>query len=46
MQVRVTTTWSASYMIDDLGPFQVSLPVTQSAAAVLMVGQARAVLVP
>ena len=46
MQVRVTTTWSASYMIDDLGPFQVSLPVTQSAGAVLKVGQARAVLVP
>ena len=46
MQVRVTTTWSARYMIDDLGPFQVALPVTQVAEVVLPVGQARAVLVP
>jgi hypothetical protein len=33
-------------MIDELGPFQVSLPVMQTAGVVLMVGQARAVLVP
>ncbi len=46
MQVRVTTSWSATYMIDDLGPFQVSLPVMQAATAMLLVGQARAVLVP
>ncbi len=46
MQVRVTTSWNATYMIDDLGPFQVSLPVTQTATATLPVGQARAVLVP
>ena len=46
MQVRVTTTWNATYMIDDLGPFHVSLPVTQTATIVLPVGQARAVLVP
>ena len=46
MLVRVTTSWSATYMIDDLGPFQVSLPVRQTATIMLAVGQARAVLVP
>jgi hypothetical protein len=46
LRVRVTTTWNASYMIGDLGPFQVAMPVTQTASAIVPVGQARAVLVP
>ena len=46
MTVRVTATWSATYTINGLGPFRVSLPITQEATTVVNVGQARAVLVP
>ena len=46
MRVQVTTTWSATFMIDGIGPFRVSSPVIQVATATLPVGQARAVLVP
>lgn len=45
-EVRVTTTWRATVMIDGLGPFEVQGPVTQESAATIRVGQARAVLVP
>lgn len=44
--VTVTTTWSATVMIDGLGPFDVQGPVIQQASTVVRVGQARAVLVP
>lgn len=46
MRVQVTTTWNAAYTIDGIGPFQVSSPVIQTARTTLIVGQARAVLVP
>jgi len=45
-QVRVTTTWTATVMIDGLGPFEVRGPVTQEATTTVRVGQARAVIVP
>ena len=45
-RVRVTTTWSATFTVDGLGPFTVSSPVHQQAQTVVRVGQARAVLVP
>lgn len=43
-RVVVTTTWSATYYIDDLGPFEVVNPVYQSDSALVRVGQARALL--
>lgn len=45
-EVKVTTTWTATVMIDGLGPFEVRGPVMQESATTLRVGQARAVLVP
>jgi hypothetical protein len=45
-RVQVTTTWTATVMIDGMGPFEVRGPITQQASAMVRVGQARAVLVP
>lgn len=45
-RVQVTTTWTATVMIDGMGPFQVQGPITQQSTAVIRVGQARAVIVP
>ena len=44
--VELTTTWRASFTIDDLGPFVVSHVVSQQERTVVSVGQGRAVLVP
>lgn len=44
--VRVTTTWTATVMVDGMGPFEVRGPITQQASALVRVGQARAVIVP
>ena len=46
LRVDLTTTWTASFTIDDLGPFTVSQVITQRQHRVVPVGQARAVLVP
>lgn len=45
-RVHLTTTWSATFRVDDLGPFTVSQTITQEQRMYLAVGQARAVLVP
>ena len=45
-RVHLTTTWSATFTIDDLGPFTVGQTITQEQRRVVAVGQARAVLVP
>ena len=45
-RVGLTTTWTATFTIDDLGPFTVSQTITQHQRRVVTVGQARAVLVP
>ncbi len=42
--VRLTTTWSASFEVGDLGPFPVVEPIEQHGAIDLMVGEGRAVL--
>jgi len=44
--VALTTTWRATFTIDDLGPFTVSHVVTQQERTSVSVGQGRAVLVP
>ena len=44
--VELTTTWSATFTIDDLGPFTVSHVITQQEKTSVSVGQGRAVLVP
>ncbi len=44
--VRLRTTWTATYLIDGIGPLAVAEPVTQDAALALPIGQARGVLVP
>lgn len=44
--VQLTTTWTATFTIDDLGPFTVSHVVTQQEHSMVTVGQGRAVLVP
>ena len=43
-QVRLRTTWTATYTVDGQGPFPVEGTVTQSATATIRVGQGRAVL--
>jgi len=44
--VVLTTTWTATFTIDDLGPFTVSHVITQQEKSLVSVGQGRAVLVP
>lgn len=44
--VDLTTTWRATFTIDDLGPFTVSHVITQEERTHVWVGQGRAVLVP
>lgn len=44
--VQVTTTWSATFTVDGMGPFPVREPVRQRQALSVRIGQARAVLVP
>lgn len=44
--VELTTTWTATFTIDDLGPFTVSHVITQEERTSVSVGQGRAVLVP
>ncbi len=46
MQVVVRTRWTATYVVDGLGPFDVAEPVSQSAAVDVRIGEGRAVLVP
>lgn len=43
--VRVRTVWSATYLVDGLGPLVVDEPVLQEARLPLRVGEGRAVLV-
>lgn len=43
-QVRLRTTWTATYTVDGQGPFAVEGPVIQFAATRIEVGQGRAVL--
>ncbi|MBK9740053.1 MAG: PKD domain-containing protein [Actinobacteria bacterium] len=43
-EVRATTTWAADFMVDDLGPFPVTEPVSQEAILHVPVGEGRAVL--
>ena len=43
-EVRLHTTWTATYTVDDRGPYPVAGTVTQLAAAQIRVGQGRAVL--
>lgn len=45
-RVHLVTTWTADFLVDDLGPFDVPEPVHQSAELGVPVGQGRAVLVP
>jgi hypothetical protein len=42
--VRLTTSWSASFDVGDLGPFPIPEPVDQHAALEVAVGEGRAVL--
>lgn len=44
--VRVRTTWSATFTVDGLGPFEVHQPITQNESLTVNVGQGRAVLIP
>jgi hypothetical protein len=44
--VTVTTRWSATFVVDGLGPFPVTEPVIQRASLDLSVGEGRALLVP
>ena len=46
MDISVTTTWTADFLVDGLGPFPVSEPVHQLFTSTIDVGQARATLVP
>lgn len=46
MEISVTTTWTADFLVDGLGPFAVSEPVHQRFTTIIEVGQARATLVP
>jgi hypothetical protein len=43
-QVRVVTTWSATYWVDGLGPFPVAEDVHQDALMTVPVGEGRAAL--
>jgi len=45
-QVEVRTRWTATYVVDGLGPFSVDEQLLQSATFAVAVGQGRAVLVP
>lgn len=44
--VTVTTTWSATFTVDGLGPFPVAEPVRQTARLAMAVGEGRALLTP
>jgi hypothetical protein len=44
--VVVRAVWSATFVVDGLGPFRVDEPVRQEAAVVVAVGEGRAVLTP
>lgn len=44
--VTVVTTWSATFVVDGLGPFPVPEPITQQQQFQIVIGQGRAVLVP
>lgn len=46
MTVEVRTRWTATFVVDGLGPFPVDEDLTQSVSMVVPVGQGRAVLVP
>jgi hypothetical protein len=43
-RTRVLTSWSAEFLVNGLGPFPVTEPVTQSTTIVVPVGEGRAVL--
>ena len=45
-RVGVTTTWTATFMIGDIGPFRVEEPITQDRRFTVLVGEGRAVLAP
>ncbi len=45
-QVSLTTSWSATYTVDGLGPFPIASSVTQTDNTLVAVGQARGVLIP
>jgi hypothetical protein len=45
-RAECTTTWSATFSVDGLGPFPVSGPVVQHEARWLSVGEGRALLTP
>lgn len=45
LQAAVRTEWSASYVVDGIGPLHVAEPVTQEATLPVPVGEGRAVLV-
>jgi len=42
--VRVATAWTATFTVDDLGPFPILEPVSQEAASAVLIGEGRAVL--
>ena len=44
--VTVTTTWSATFTVDGLGPFPVAEPVRQTVQLAMAVGEGRALLTP
>mgnify|MGYP006285949147 CR=1 FL=1 len=44
--IRVRSTWEGRFTADGLGPFPISGPVHQDAAALIAVGEGRALLVP
>jgi PKD domain len=45
-QVACTATWSATFVVDGLGPFAVREPVTQTQVRRIEVGEGRALLAP
>ncbi|MDD2858945.1 MAG: PKD domain-containing protein [Candidatus Nanopelagicales bacterium] len=45
-EVRLVTTWTATYLLDGAGPFIVDGTITQEATRKVRVGQGRAVLLP
>jgi hypothetical protein len=44
--VRLVTTWTATYLLDGVGPYAVDGTITQAATRKVRVGQGRAVLLP